>query len=194
MVRQSPFVQPLRLATYSLVQASFQLSLTPMKKILASFTLVVCAFSALAAEPTDASVDKLLTLTKAESMMDSIYGNLEQNMRQGMKQATAGKKLTDEQTRLLESAQKKHLEVMHKELTWSDLKPVYTQIYKENFDQADIDGLTAFYSSKVGQNYLNKMPVAMQKSVTAVQQRMAPVVSKMGDAMKAALAEAKVGK
>jgi hypothetical protein len=165
-----------------------------MKKFIAGFSLVVCAFSAMAAEPTDASVDKLLTLTKADTLMESIHGNLEQNMRQGMKQAIAGKKLTDEQTRLLENAQRKYADSMRQELTWASLKPMYIKIYKETFDQEEIDGLTAFYSSKVGQTYINKMPIAMQKTMSAVQQRMAPVISKMGDAMKAALAEAKVGK
>jgi hypothetical protein len=165
-----------------------------MKKLIAGFSLMVCALSAMAAEPTDASVDKLLTLTKADTLMDSIHGNLEQNMRQGMKQATAGKKLSDEQNRLLENAQKKYADTMRQELTWASLKPMYIKIYKETFDQEEIDGLTAFYSSKVGQTYINKMPVAMQKTMSAVQQRMAPVISKMGDAMKAALAEAKVGK
>lgn len=165
-----------------------------MKKIILSFSLMICAFSAMAAEPTDASVDKLLALTKADTLMESVHGNLEQNMRQGMKQATAGKKLTEEQTRILESAQKKFAEGMRQELTWASLKPMYIKIYKETFDQEEIDGLTAFYSSKVGQSYINKMPVAMQKTMGAVQQRMGPMISKMGDAMKAALAEAKVGK
>ena len=165
-----------------------------MKKILASFTFVVCSFSALAAEPTDASVDKLLTLIKVESVLDSIYGNVEQNMHQGMKQATAGKKLTDEQSRFLDNAQKKFAEGLRQELTWASLKPMYIKIYKETFDQEDIDGLTAFYSSKIGQNYIHKIPVAMQKTVTAVQQQMTPIMTKMADTMKAALVEAKVGK
>ena len=165
-----------------------------MKNILVSFSVLFCVFSALAAEPTDASVDKLLTLTKADTLMESIHGNLEQNMRQGMKQAVAGKKLTDEQIRLLKNAQKKYADTMRQERPWASLKPMYIKIYKETFDQEEIDGLTAFYSSKVGQTYINKMPVAMQKTMSAVQQRMAPVISKMGDAMKAALTEAKVGK
>jgi hypothetical protein len=182
------------IATFLVRPTNFLTTFIAMKKILACFTLVVCAFSALAAEPTDASVDKLLTLTKAENLMDSIHGNLEQNMRQGMKQATAGKKLTDEQTRMLESAQKKFADGMRQELTWASFKPMYIKIYKETFDQEEIDGLIAFYGTKVGQSYINKMPVAMQKTMSAVQQRMGPIANKMGDAMRAALAEAKVGK
>jgi hypothetical protein len=111
-----------------------------------------------------------------------------------MKQATAGKKLTEEQTRFLDNAQQKFADGMRQELTWASLKPMYIKIYKETFDQEDIDGLNAFYSTKLGQNYINKMPVAMQKTMAAVQQRMAPIMTKMGETMKAALVEAKVGK
>jgi hypothetical protein len=71
---------------------------------------------------------------------------------------------------------------------------MYIQIYKESFDQEDVDGLIAFYSSKVGQNYINKMPLAMQKTMAAVQQRMGPMLSRVKEAMKAAMEEAKLGK
>jgi hypothetical protein len=165
-----------------------------MKKILAGFSLVICAFSALAAEPSDASIEKLLSVMRAESLMDSVYGSLEQNKRQGIAQATAGQQLSDEQKRVLESAPKKFAQVVREELTWANLKPMYIQIYKESFDQEDIDGLIAFYSSKVGQNYLNKMTATMQKTMTAVQQRMGPMMKKMGEAMKAAVEEAKLAK
>ncbi len=127
-------------------------------------------------------------------MTEAIYGNLEESMRQGMKQAAAGKPLTDEQRRVLETATKKFFQVMREEFNWSTLKPLYIQIYKESFEQEDIDGLNDFYSSKAGQAYVNKMPIAMQKSVAAVQERMAPLIGKMTVAMKAALEEAKLGK
>ena len=165
-----------------------------MKKIIAGFSLVICAFSALAAEPTDASIEKLLIVMKAESLMDSVYGSLEQNMRQGMTQVAASQQMSDEQKRVLENAPKKFAKVVREELTWANLKPLYIQVYKESFDQKDIDGLIAFYSSKVGQSYINKMPLAMQKTMTAVQQRMEPMIQKMGDAMKEAVEEAKLGK
>jgi hypothetical protein len=165
-----------------------------MKKLLAGFSLVLCAFSALAAEPSDASVEKLLDVMKTESLMDSIYGSLEQYLRQSMTQASVGQQLTDEQKRMLESVPKKLAKAMREELTWASLKPMYIQIYKESFDQEDVDGLIAFYSSKVGQNYINKMPLAMQKTMAAVQQRMGPMLSRVKEAMKAAMEEAKLGK
>ena len=164
-----------------------------MKQTLAALVLAFSTQLAFAAEPSDASIERLLTLTKAEAMMDSVYANLEQNMRQSMTAAAAGKPLSEEQRRVLDSAPRKFAEVMRQELNWSQLKPMYIQIYKESFDQDDIDGLNDFYASKAGQAYVNKMPIAMQRSMAVVQQRMLPLVGKMAEAMKAAAAEAKLG-
>ena len=163
-----------------------------MKKLIAVLALSIATFAASAAEPTDPSIEKLLTLTKAESLMDSLYANMEQSMRQGMLQATAGKPLTDEQRRVMESVAKKFAQVVREELSWANLKPMYIMIYKESFDQEDVDGLIAFYSSKAGEAYVNKMPGAMQKSMAFVQGRMKPLLGKMAEAMKAATAEAKL--
>ena len=163
-----------------------------MKNILAVLALSIATFAASAAEPTDPSIEKLLTLTKAESLMDSLYANMEQSMRQGMLQAVAGKQLTEEQRRVIESVPKKFTQVVREELSWANLKPMYIMIYKESFDQEDVDGLIAFYSSKPGQAYVNKMPIAMQKSMAFVQERMKPLLGKMAEAMKAAIAEAKL--
>ncbi len=168
--------------------------MTQMKKSLSTIVLALVSFCAAAAEPSDASVEKLLSLSKAESITEAIYGNLEASMQQAMAQAAAGKPLTDEQRRVFEAVPKKFVQVLRDEFTWATLKPLYIQIYKESFDQDDIDGLNAFYSSTAGQAYVDKMPVAMQKSVAAVQERMAPLIGKITVAMKAALEEAKLGK
>lgn len=168
--------------------------MTQMKKALSTIVLAMASFCAAAVEPSDASVEKLLSLSKAEAITEAIYGNLEASMRQAMEQSAAGKPLTDEQRRVFEAAPKKFVQVMRDEFTWATLKPLYIQIYKESFDQDEIDGLNAFYSSKAGQAYVDKMPVAMQRSMAAVQERMTPLIGKMTVAMKAVLEEAKLDK
>ncbi len=168
--------------------------MTQMKKTLSIIVLAMASICAAAAEPSDASVEKLLSLSKAESTIDAMFGNFEAAMRQGMAQAVAGQPLTDEQRRVLEIAPKKFVQVVREEFNWFTFKPVLIKIYKESFDQDDIDGLNAFYGSKAGQAYVNKMPVAMQKSVAAAQERVVPLAAKMTAAMKAALEEAKLGK
>jgi len=147
-----------------------------------------------AAEPTEASIEKLLSLMKAETMVDSVYANLEAYTRQGIHQAVAGKQLSDEQRRALEGVSKKLMQIVQEEMNWSTLKPMYIRIYRESFDQEDIDGLNVFYASNAGQAYVNKMPIAMQKTMAAVQERMAPLLAKVTNAMKTAAEEAKLGK
>ncbi len=163
-----------------------------MKKLLMATSLAACSLAAVAAPPSDASIEQLLLLTKSEALLDSVYGNLENNMRSTMAQFTAGKELSAEQKRTLELAPKKFAEVMRQDFNWPMLKAVYVKIYKETFDQDDIDGLNAFYIGKVGQSFVTKMPEVMQKSSVAVQQMMVPLMTKLGEAMKAAAAEAKV--
>ncbi len=165
-----------------------------MHKPLVVLVLSVTSFFAAATEPSDASIERLLSLMKAESLTDSIYVNLEDDMRQRILQATAGKQLNDGQRRVLEGAPRRFAQAMREKFNWSTLKPMYIKIYKESFDQEDIDGLNVFYSSKVGQAYISKMPGAMQRSMAMVQDRLTPLMGKMAEAMKAAVDEAKLGK
>lgn len=163
-----------------------------MKTSFAALILSIASFAAVAAQPTDASIEALLVRTKVEAVMDAIYANYEQTVRQGMERAAAGKQLSEEQRRVLEIAPKKFAEILKHEFTWSALKPVYIKIYKESFDQEDIDGLNAFYSSKAGQAYINKMPIVMQRTMESIQEFLQPLTAKMTQAMKAAITEAQL--
>ncbi len=153
-------------------------------------SVLTCA----AAQPTSESIETLLTLTKTEALIESVYGNVEQAMRQGMAQAVAGKNLSAEQQRSLEATPKRFVTIMREELSWESLKPMYIEIYRDSFTQEEIDGLIAFYQSPVGMAFVNKMPIVMQKSMTSMQARMQPMMEKMKAAMRQALEDAKVAK
>lgn len=47
------------------------------------------------------------------------------------------------------------------------MEPIQIPIYRETFEQAEIDGLIAFYGSPVGQAFVNKMPTVSQKGIVA---------------------------
>jgi hypothetical protein len=145
-----------------------------------------------AAPPTEESIGTLLTITKSEALLESIFGNLEQAMRQGVVQAVAGKSLSAEQQRYLEAVPKRFVGAMREELSWESLKPMYIEIYRDSFTQEEVDGLISFYQSPVGMAFVNKMPVVMQKSMVSMQSRLQPMVEKMKTAMRQALEEAKV--
>ena len=163
-----------------------------INRALGGLALAALTASCWAAPPSEQSILTLLDLTQAQSMLESSMGNMEKMVRQGMVQASAGKELTDEQKRVLEVAPGKIVAAMREQLNWDTLKPMYLTIYKESFDQTEIDGLIAFYRSPIGQSFIAKMPVVMQKTVGLMQQQMQQFLPRLQESMKQALEDAKV--
>jgi hypothetical protein len=165
---------------------------TAMKKTLIAVTLSLAAMGCFAAPPSDESIRSLFKVMKAESLMDSVYANLEPAMRQAMVQASAGKTLSEEQKRVMERAPQRLSEVLRSELSWAKMEPMQIAIYRDSFEQAEVDGLIAFYKSPLGQSFVNKMPMVTQKAMTAMQATMQQVMPRIKAAMDEVLAEAKL--
>jgi hypothetical protein len=163
-----------------------------MRKFLAAAMLALSLGQANAAPPSTESIDRLLALTKTESVMESMYGSIEQIMRQAMIQAVGDKPLSAEQKRAIELVPSKFVAVMRTEFTWAVMKPRYVQLYQETFEQEEIDGLIAFYGSPVGQAFTNKMPIVMQKSMNLAQTQLRSLLPKIRQATDEALKEAKL--
>lgn len=162
-----------------------------MRTVLASITLFI-TLGAHAAPATLESVENLLVATKVESTIDTMYTSLEQMMRQGMAQSTQGKPLSAEQQRIIDGMPAKFVAVMREELNWPKMKPLYIQLYRDTFDQEEVEGLLVFYASPAGKAFVDKMPLVMQKSMTLTQTLMQTLGPKMAAAMKEAMAEAKL--
>jgi hypothetical protein len=82
-------------------------------------------------------------------------------------------------------------ELIRTELSWVKMEPMQIRIYRESFDQAEIDGLIQFYRSPVGQSFVSKMPVVTQKAMAEMQVYMQQVMPKMQAAMQEMTAEVK---
>lgn len=160
-----------------------------MKKLVAMLVLVAST-TAFAAPPSKESVETLLTLSKAEQVLDVLYANMEQSMRQGMQAAAGNKPLTPEQQKVLQTLPAKMAEFLRQEMSWAAMKPHLVGVYVETFDQEEIDALTTFFRSPVGQRYIDKQPVVAQRSAAVAQQLLAPVLPKLQSAIAAALKDA----
>ncbi len=163
-----------------------------MRPFLFAAALILCSTAAKAAPPTAQSVQTLLEVTQAESMLDQAYASVEQMIRQGMSQQLAGQTLTDEQRRTIELAPAKLAQLMKTELNWATLRPIYIAIYQESFEQAEIDGLIAFYRSPVGQSFVSKMPAVMNRTMGVMQTQLQSLMPKIGQAMEEVMREAKI--
>jgi hypothetical protein len=162
-----------------------------MRKLLLLLSLLA-SLNAQAAPASEESVEKLLDASRAESLINSLYSSMEDVMRNAMTQATQGKSLSAEQQRVLDAVPAKFVAVMMQEMSWQKLKPLYVQIYRETFEQEEIDGLVAFYASPAGKAMLDKMPAVMQKSMALTQPLMQSLIPKMKSAMAQAMSEAKL--
>lgn len=153
-----------------------------MKRIIAALVLSA-PLACLAAPPSAASIEDLLVVSNSESMMTSMYAIMEDSMRKGVEQATAGKPLTPEQQRVAERIPARLMEVMRQEMSWAKLKPMFVQVYQETLTQEDVDGLLAFYRTPAGRTMIEKMPAVMQRTSTIMQAQMPELIGKLQAAM-----------
>lgn len=160
----------------------------------AACLVALASGAAWAAPASEESVETLLAVTKSEAMIDAVYGQIEGLMKQSMQQAVGDKPLTEEQQRVMDSLPARFAAVLRQEFSWALLKPHYVQLYRDTFDQDEVDGLIAFYRSRAGQAFVTKMPALMQQSMALSQQQMKNVFPKIKAAMDEALAEAKIAR
>lgn len=161
-----------------------------VKRLLACIALAGWLAGAQAAPPTAESVERLLVLSKSESVMDSMYAAAEAAMRQAMQQAVGNKRLTAEQERAIQTVPARYMSVLRAELNWATLKPDMIQMYQDVFTQEEIDGMIAFIGTPAGQAMMGKMPALMQRSMVLGQTRMRALMPRMLRVIEEALNDA----
>lgn len=164
-----------------------------VRKLLSAAALFA-ALNAWAAPANTESVEELLAITKTGAVMESSYAAMDQMMRRGMQQGLQGKTLTPEQQRVVDAVPAKFIVIMREEYSWERMKPQYVQLYRDTFDQEEVEGLIAFYRTPAGQAYIAKLPVVMQKSIALAQSMMQTLAPRFAVAMKEAMAEAKIAR
>lgn len=119
-----------------------------------------------------------------------MFGQVDDMMKQSMDEMIQRRSLPSEAKEVLDSFRRKMVANMKEQVTWDKMKELYFDIYRESFTQEELDGLIAFYESPAGKAFVNKMPVVMQKTMTATQRLLGPILEKIQVAMQEALKEA----
>lgn len=164
-------------------------------KYFAMFLLVgSLSGTAFAAAPSVASIEKLLTVTQSEKIVDQVFENLDGFMK-GVVDQSVKQNGMDEQGRLImDNFMVRMVKVMKQELSWENTKPIYVQVYGENFTQKEIDDLLIFYATPTGKALIEKMPAVMNKSMELTQARIAPMMQRIQQEMKQAIDEVKAAR
>ena len=137
------------------------------------------ASPAFAAEPSDTDIDRLLKASRAESLLAGMIPQMEAVQQQEFDKHFAGKEMTEEQKAEVARIQTKTREIVRKALSWEEMRPVYLDVYKKTYTREDVRAITKFYESTAGQRMLEKSPALMQNIMTAVQQKMVPMLEEL---------------
>lgn len=145
------------------------------------FVIVALAVAApaFAAEPSDADIDRLLKASRAESLLAGVVPQMEAVQQQEFDKHFAGKEMTEEQKTEVARIQAKTQEIVRRALSWEEMRPVYLDVYKKTYTRDDVRAITKFYESAAGQRMLDKNPALMQNIMSAVQQKMVPMLEEL---------------
>lgn len=154
--------------------------------------LLLTALPAAAAPPSEESLERLLVLLRMPHQLEPVYQQMDQAFDKGMAMslANSGAKLDEQQKQQVAELRASVLALMRQELSWENIKPVFLQTYREIFNQEEVDAMTAFYASEIGQQVIEKEPLAMRKSGQLMEGRLAGMQAKVMDAVKRALSGA----
>lgn len=149
----------------------------PTRLRAAAFMLVLAfaAAPAWAAPPTDGDINRLLSASRAQAMLDAMLPQIEQMQRQQFDQVAKERQLTPQQQEQLQRIQARTQQTLREALAWQQLRPMYVDLYKKTFSKEDVLAMAEFYESSAGQSLLDKTPALMQNVMVAIQARMQPL-------------------
>ena len=85
---------------------------------------------ALAAPPSDADINRLLSASRAQSMLDTMLPQMEAMQRQQFQQVAEQRQLDDARKAQLQRIEQRSNETIRKALSWQQLRPMYVELYK----------------------------------------------------------------
>ncbi|PYE40277.1 DUF2059 domain-containing protein [Psychrobacter fozii] len=136
--------------------------------------MAVPTLSVQAAVPTDASLLKLIKVTKVVEMMNDMSSDsgITDQVTQSMLSSLPIDNLSTDQRQRLEGIVSKYSKEMtdnsDRDSVNQQVIKVYMETAKQHFDQAEVDAQIAFYSSKAGQSIIDKQPAMMKDYMTKV--------------------------
>lgn len=152
-----------------------------MKLILVVLAAGLMAQPALAqdAKPTAESIRQLFEVMHSSKLLETYLEQIDSTMRASMQQATAGQQPNAEQQKILDGLSTKITAMLHEQLNWASLEPVMGDVYRDTFTQREVDGMLSFYRSPAGRAVIDKLPIATQKAMQAMQGRVKALTPKL---------------
>lgn len=144
-------------------------------RALLAFFSICLSLKAADAPASDASIREILVAMDAKKLTENVFAQINQTLAPSMQQAI-GRPFTPEEQQVVANLSSNLISSLQQELNWEKLEPLFIEVYRSNFTEAEIRDLVAFYRSPTGATLVKKMPGVMQQSMQIVQQRMIPIM------------------
>ncbi|MDH3975023.1 MAG: DUF2059 domain-containing protein [Deltaproteobacteria bacterium] len=120
-------------------------------------------------------VEALLVLTKIDTMVDSMYSQMDQIMK-GMSRQLGIKPSEEE---MFNKFMSRYVSIMRQEMNWEKMKGPMIDVYMKHYSDKEIQDMITFYKSETGKSMIEKMPEVMKDSMLISQSMMKDFVPKM---------------
>ena len=147
-----------------------------MKKTIIIFLIAALSVISYAADDSKKeSVEELLVLMNADSMIDTIYSQMDQTM-QGMARRLGVK---PSEKKIFDTYMVNMVNLMKSEINWKKMKGPMVDLYLKHYTEKEIKDMVSFYRSDSGQSMVKKMPAVISDSISISQDMMKGFIPKM---------------
>lgn len=112
---------------------------------------------------SDILAEKFLVVTKQKDQNRKLLDLLKTQISQQINNHSKTENLNENKRKLLEKYSHKMTNILVEELSWEKIKENHVKIIKSIYSDEELRSLIQFFESELGQLYINKQQVAMQK-------------------------------
>jgi uncharacterized protein len=106
---------------------------------------------------------QFLVVTKQKDQNNKLLDMLKTQISQQINKLSKAKNANENRRKLLEKFSNKMTNILVEELSWEKIKGNQIKIIKSIYSEEELRSLIQFFESELGQLYINKQQIAMQK-------------------------------
>ena len=114
-------------------------------------------------DESDILAEKFLVVTKQKDQNSKLLDMLKTQISQQINKRSKAKDLSENQRKLLKKYSNKMTNILVEELSWEKIKGNHVKIIKSIYSDEELRSLIQFFESELGQLYINKQQIAMEK-------------------------------
>lgn len=162
-----------------------------LRILLATALLCFASFAHADEASHQKAVENLLDTMHAEKLIDGVREQVFSQLSTQINAALAKGDFNEAQKATAQRYAKKQIDLLGETLSWPKMKAFQISIYTQTFSEAEINEMTAFYKTPLGQKILERQPKLMAVAMKEIQGQLQAMVPKLEELSREMAAEIK---